>query len=210
MTYLAHSAKPKRGIPVQSYAEHVGNVVKAAVSNAECAAEHSRKFGNLLRTGVRLAAEFHDLGKLDDFNQEVLRANRGKMLNHVDAGVAHLLDGTPTAPRTTAALTVFAHHIGLPNIAEEAAKGAGMVFRDGEPAPNGTPLRELTDQRLRDYAQRHQHCLSMLPPISVGDIKVPAPPMLLRMALSCLVDAESHSDTAGTTAIRPLIRNRRL
>ena len=52
------------------------------------------KYGDLLQVAVRRAAEFHDLGKLDDVNQEVLRTNSGKMLNHVDAGVAHLLDGS--------------------------------------------------------------------------------------------------------------------
>jgi hypothetical protein len=41
MNYLAHSAKPKRGIPEQSYADHIGNVVQAAVSNADHVAEHS-------------------------------------------------------------------------------------------------------------------------------------------------------------------------
>ena len=47
-----------------------------------------QSFGELLRAAVRLAAEFHDLGKLRRVNQEVLRTNHGKMLNHVDAGRA--------------------------------------------------------------------------------------------------------------------------
>jgi hypothetical protein len=195
MNYLAHSAKPKRGIPEQSYADHVGNVVQAAVSNADRAAEHSPKFADLLRTAVRLAAEYHDLGKLDDLNQEVLRTSHGNMLNHVDAGVAHLLDGPPSSARTAAALAVFAHHVGLPSIAEEAAKGAGKVFRDCQPIPNGTPLREVTNLRLSEYRQRHRACLPTLSTAKVNDTKAPVPQWLLRIALACLVDAD-HADTA--------------
>jgi CRISPR-associated endonuclease/helicase Cas3 len=195
MTFLAHSARPNRGIGEQSYAEHIGNVVDIAQSNVDRAARYSQTYGELLRIAVRQAAEYHDLGKLDDSNQEVLRANRGKMFNHVDAGVAHLLDGPPSVARTIAALAAFAHHIGLPNIADEAAKGARKVFRDCEPTTNGQPLREITDQRLADYRQRHNACRPNSGPSVFGGIQHPAPPMILRMALSCLVDAD-HSDTA--------------
>lgn len=194
MTYLAHSARPKHGIPEQSYAEHIGNVADAAVLNADRAAKHSSKFGELLRVAVRQAAEFHDLGKLDDLNQKVLRTNSGKMLNHVDAGVAHLLEGPASSARTVGALAAFAHHIGLPNIADEVAKGAGKVFRDCEPTANGQPLHEFTNQRLAEYRQRHHTCRPNVPS-DFGELRTPAPPMLLRLALSCLVDAD-HSDTA--------------
>lgn len=197
MMYLAHSARPKRGIPEQSYAEHIGNVADAAVGNADRAANHSSRFGEVLRMAVRNAAEFHDLGKLDDLNQEVLRTNRAGSLpvNHVDAGVAHLLDGPATTARTAAALAAYAHHIGLPNIAEEVAKGTGKVFRDGETGADGQPLREYTNQRLAEYRQRHRSCRQTASPNDFGQSRSPSPPMLLRMALSCLVDAD-HSDTA--------------
>lgn len=195
MTYLAHSARPERGIPEQEYRDHIENVVARAVGNADRAAVYSSKYGDLLRIAVRQAAEFHDLGKLDDTNQSVLRNNPGKMLNHVDAGVAHLLDGSPSSVRTVAALAAFAHHIGLPTIAEEGAKGTGKVFRDAEPIPDGTPLRELTNRLLNEYRRRHQSCNMKLPPAKELDVRLAAPPILLRLALSCLVDAD-HSDTA--------------
>lgn len=195
MTYLAHSARPERGIPEQEYRDHIENVVDIAVGNADRAATYSTKYGDLLRAAVRLAAELHDLGKLDEINQEVLRTNRGKMLNHVDAGVAHLLDRSPNSIHTVAALAVLAHHIGLPTIADEGAKGAGKVFRDSGPLFDGTPLRELTNRLLNEYRRRHQTCATNLPPSNQLDVKLAAPPMLLRLALSCLVDAD-HSDTA--------------
>ena len=65
MTYLAHSARPDRGIPEQGYRDHIENVVSNAVGNSDRAAVFSTKYGDLLRAAVRLAAEFHDLGKLD-------------------------------------------------------------------------------------------------------------------------------------------------
>ena len=102
--------------PEQEYRDHIENVVGMAVGNADRAAVYSAMYGDVLRAAVRKAAEFHDLGKLDETNQEVLRNNRGKMLNHVDAGVAHILDGPPNSARVVAALAAFAHHIGLPAI----------------------------------------------------------------------------------------------
>jgi CRISPR-associated endonuclease/helicase Cas3 len=195
MKYLAHSARPDRRVPEQEYSEHIRNVVADATDNADSAAAYSETHGDLLRAAVRLGAEFHDLGKLDAINQEVLRTNRGKMLNHVDAGVAHLLDCSPNSVRTVAALAVFAHHIGLPTIAEEGAKGEGRVFRDATPVSDGMPLRDLTNRLLSEYRLRHQSCVSDLPTDCQLEIRLPATPMLLRMALSCLVDAD-HSDTA--------------
>lgn len=195
MTYLAHSARTQRGIAAQTYAAHVANVIDAAAANADGAARHTLKYGEMLRTAVRLAAEFHDLGKLDDFNQNVLRSNRGKMLNHVDAGVAHILDGPPSTARTVAALTAFAHHAGLPSIATENAKGTGRVFRDCGEGSDGASVREVTNRRLTDYGRRHQSCLPSLPGVSIPETRTPVPPMVLRVALSCLVDAD-HSDTA--------------
>ena len=152
MTYLAHSAKPERRVPVQEYRDHIESVVRVAVTNADCVAKHSAKYGELLRAAVRQAAEFHDLGKLDETNQEVLRNNRGKMLNHVDAGVAHLLKDARRGSEVLAAVSVFAHHIGLPEWAVESTRGAGKILRDTELTMGGVALSDLTNQRLESAA----------------------------------------------------------
>ncbi len=151
----------------------------------------------MLRAAVRQAAEFHDLGKLDETNQEVLRTNRGKMLNHVDAGVAHLLDGPLDSRRLAAAIVIYAHHIGLPEMAAEnpQVRGRDKIFRDDEATHDGTPLRELTNRLLNEYRRRHESCVENLPAADQREIRLLAPPMLLRLALACLVDAD-HSDTA--------------
>src|SRR5207302_10219192 len=117
--------------------------------------QHSAKYGELLRAAVRRAAEFHDLGKLDDLNQEVLRTNRGKMLNHVDAGVAHSLKNAHCGFEMLAAIMVFAHHIGLPEWAFESTRGVGRFLRDTEPTTLGVPLNVLSNQRLDEYQKRH-------------------------------------------------------
>jgi len=197
MIYLAHSKRPKQGVPEQTYPEHVGNVVNAAVAKADRAAQHSPRYGTLLRAAVRGAAEFHDLGKLDDLNQQVLRTNQGKMLNHVDAGVAHLLDGTVSGERLIAAITIFAHHIGLPALNDQgpSVRGRDKMFRDCESVPGGESMREWTNDRLTEYRKRHQSVVPSLPVVKTAPSSEPAVPLVLRLALSCLVDAD-HSDTA--------------
>ena len=53
MTYLAHSARPDRGIPVQEYRDHIENVVCNAVGNADRAAVFSEKYVDFLRAAVK-------------------------------------------------------------------------------------------------------------------------------------------------------------
>ena len=100
--FFAHSTDPERGIPAQDYAAHVGSVVKHASKAADKAGQYSSCDGELLRKIVPLAAEFHDLGKLDKENQEVLsgkRKARKLPIQHTDAGTAYLLDKLQSASR---------------------------------------------------------------------------------------------------------------
>lgn len=134
-----------------------------------------------------LAAEYHDLGKLDPANQAVLACEGGKgrlPLNHVDAGSAYLLQ----TKSPFAALMVYSHHRGLPSIPTERTK-AKSVLRDVE-------LKDITEARLNDYLEVHQSLIRNVPSSEgEGEGQVSLQPILARMALSCLVDAD-HSDTA--------------
>ena len=196
MKYLAHSARPKKAVPTQDYAKHVAAVVKGAASNAEAASEYSSTFGTLLQAATRIAAEFHDLGKLDDENQRVLRSDHSRLpINHVDAGVAHIFCEGIDQVRQAAALLVYAHHVGLPALQEESVRGAGCVFRDETSLISGISLREHTDQMLVEYLCRHESEVSSLPPIAEPTRFQAPSPLFLRIALSCLADAD-HSDTA--------------
>src|SRR5579885_2678034 len=107
--YLAHSARPDRGIPAQEYGEHVRASRDLARQYAEECGRYSPLYGEMLVAAAMLAGEFHDLGKLDDANQKVLAGtSSGKLpVPHVDAGAAHLLQGGNQASKY-AALVCYA------------------------------------------------------------------------------------------------------
>jgi CRISPR-associated endonuclease/helicase Cas3 len=200
---LAHSARPKRGISAQPYAKHIFNVTKGSVERATTAAKFTETFGGLLRAAVRLAGEFHDLGKLDSVNQQILRtiSNRKLDIRHEDAGVAHLLNqGSMNFIRNLAALVIYSHHKGLPSIIHESNRKE-HCFRDCDSLENCDagfgckPLRQLTDERLEAYLKTHNAFVGGLPEVDVRNPSQSAPPLLCRISLSCLVDAD-HTDTA--------------
>lgn len=199
MELLAHSARPKDGIPPQPYAEHVQNVLVQAEKNAREAAKYSRCETERLIRAVRLAAEFHDLGKLDRENQIAFARGSTKTplpINHADAGVAHLFTSGPQD--LLAATLVYAHHAGLPDFQDQRNNKKGWVLRDATPIRQGNPLKIVTDQRLQEYIEEHLHALGSAAqeggPAS-ADCLSPVQPLFYRIALSCIVDADHH-DTA--------------
>ncbi len=198
MQLLAHSARPDEGIAAQRYAEHITKVFAAAASKADRAAAHSSCYGSLLRTAVRLAALFHDLGKLDPANQKVLASGRREKLpiNHWDAGVAHLFDDPARVDlaKQLAAAVVYAHHQGLPSIPAEVQKGDDS-FRDCTRQADGRALRQIVDERLPQYLAAHHDAVPGLGMDGLDSQVTHLPPLLVRLALSCLVDAD-HADTA--------------
>lgn len=138
-----------------------------------------------------MAAAYHDLGKLDEIFQNILRGNRTNRegFNHVDAGTAHLLN----QKQGEAALCCFAHHIGLPSLPKEKARADGRLFlRDeGELKGVGITSRQRTDEFLDSYLAHHH---AIFPAQSPGR-PVKFSGLVRRLALSCLVDGD-HSDTA--------------
>lgn len=185
--YLARSPKPEKGIPAQTYKQHVSEVRRMATDFAEKVAAYSA-YGPLLRDAVGYAAAYHDLGKLDTGNQHVLKTGKGHLpVKHWDAGAAHLMSQPKYLANMIAALFVYSHHEGLPSIAKEIDKAAGKfrVFT----------AKENTDAWLSQYLSEHT--------TEVGESGVSkldwkgkaATPFFMRMALSCLVDAD-HTDSA--------------
>src|SRR2546426_1053113 len=87
---LAHSAHD--GATEQSYRAHVGEVIRMAMEFGREAASFCPKWRGDFLAALEMAANYHDLGKLDEIFQEDLRHNRRQTrLNHVDAGTAYLL-----------------------------------------------------------------------------------------------------------------------
>lgn len=122
--YLAHSVK--EGCPAQSYRDHVSAVTERAVQYATEAGRYCALGSAQLELVARQSGQLHDLGKLDDENQAVLRNPGGKQRhlphNHVDAGAAALL----SEENLYSALAVYSHHRGLPNMAEEGNRGNAL------------------------------------------------------------------------------------
>lgn len=191
MVPLAHSAKPSEGIDSQSYRDHVESVLRGTVERCVDMTEYYTGYKGFLVEALRLAAEYHDLGKLDQADQEVLMHHPRKSLpvNHVDAGVAHIIGRDPV--RQLAALSVYSHHVGLPDIPDVLADREDNRFRD-------TSIKQRTDAHLGIYLASHRQALAIhdsrnkaracSSPTSVSGL-------LFRLVLSCLVDAD-HSDTA--------------
>lgn len=203
---LAHSAKPERGITAQGYHEHIIQAREWALDNARAAGEHSPKCAALLQAVVGLAAEYHDMGKLDEANQRVLRGDvRAKKLpiNHVDAGAAHLWQQTDAANKL-AARVAYAHHRGLASFPAETAKKylrqdlpQGLSYRDDKSKidSTGQALVDYTNEHLSAYLAAHR---SGIPDLSLsynGKPQLETPNLFLRMALSCMVDGD-HGDSA--------------
>lgn len=189
MSYLAHSARPDRGIPSQEYRDHVIATRQRAQTNASNAGHYASRYAKLLESVAALSGEFHDMGKLDDENQAVLQgiASAKKLpVQHVDAGTAHLL-AKATQWHGFAAFVSYSHHIGLPSRAAELNKGE-LFLRDENTVAT-------TQSRLSQYLERHCSCITEQVAMPASPIEISHPQLFLRMALSCLVDAD-HGDTA--------------
>ncbi len=188
---LAHSARD--GATEQSYRDHVENVFREASRFARAAAAWSPKWCGSFVAAVERAAVYHDLGKLDELFQEILRHNRKNRhgFNHVEAGAAHLL----RLKQFEAAFTVYAHHIGLPSFPKEKAKlanGENLVFRDTDELDGlGQAAWQRTDEHLESYLHQHHKLFAPVAPVTNQHFSG----LVRRLALSCLVDAD-HSDTA--------------
>lgn len=134
--YLAHSATDK--YPSQTYKSHITGVMEKAIqytTEIECYAEKSN---GIITKITQESAWLHDLGKLEEKNQEVLRGEkkiRHLPINHVDAGSAVFLKRR----KLDSAVLVYSHHKGLPDISTECGRGAN-AFRD-----RNTDIKKQTD-----------------------------------------------------------------
>jgi len=189
---LAHS--PRGDVPAQDYVTHVTEVRAGAIGNARRASDFYSGDRDSFVGWVDAAAVYHDLGKLDDENQAVLKEDSRKPLPiaHEDAGVAEL-DGLNHGEP---AVLVAAHHGGLFSLKEELQKGPRLFRLLDRETPAGIRVADHVDAAGRLDAYREAHVRAGCPVLS------PAEPLALhgcgftrRVALSCLVDAD-HGDTA--------------
>lgn len=195
MTLLAHSPQPKNQIPAQLYAAHIESVAELAVRHTSELTAHATD-GRLLNLVVRSAAEFHDLGKLDPGNQDTLSGSGRLPVHHEDAGVAHLLRTSPQLAARLAAILVFSHHRGLPDVPKHLTREARLQFRDLRLDESGRITKDHTDNQLTEYLRLHQSVVANTGQSTYSNEQLHGNmPVFLRLALSCLVDAD-HFDTA--------------
>ena len=190
---LAHSAKD--GISAQTYEEHVHGVCEKATRYAKEAESYAVDESGILSAVVEKSALLHDLGKLEEQNQKALRSLDNKQhhlpINHVDAGCAAL----KAENCLYSALTVYAHHRGLPDMVTELQREAS-IFRDEH-----VTTRDHTDAVLDDLLC--EHC-ELFPSRVSGETQMynGDQGVFFRMALSCLADAD-HTDTAAAYGQAP-------
>lgn len=186
MIYYAHS--PKDEFKAQTYAEHVYNVRFLAQKHAKEVEMYAKNDAQMLNLIADKAAEYHDLGKLDERNQSILSGEisaKNLPINHTDAGAAHCLN-TETNAALSAAV-IQSHHFGFPDLIAEFNKG-DLIFRD-------IKIAAEVDKKLSTYEEIHKSLISNPTPIQ-GDEKINGDAsVFLRMLLSCIADAD-HTDTA--------------
>lgn len=189
---LAKSA-PKGKQRGQSYRNHVFHVWRWALMFATAMRDYAPKEWASVIEAIKIAAYYHDLGKLDPLIQRVFVQGSGALVvDHVDAGVAHLLNHE----NFMGAWLVRSHHgPGLPSKSKHFGVVDAMRLRGGRHATHKDEKWKWqcsrTDEFLDRYLAIHQSVLGKYP---VQAYKA-RHGLCMRLALSCLVDAD-HSASA--------------
>ena len=189
---LAHS--PRQGASAQTSYTHITNVRNKAVCNAESSAAFYTGNQEAFVDWLKAASVYHDLGKLEKANQDVLKHESRKPLPiaHEDAGVAALWK----LLRKESAVLVAAHHAGLFSKSEESPPNKKRPFRDERQPPflNGCSIDNHVDVHFNEYLTSHEKAgLGIFAETGEGELHRCG--LTRRIALSCLVDAD-HGDTA--------------
>jgi len=203
---LAHSPS-KGGMPGDPYQRHVNGVRCGARERAEAMLRYASNLPLGILESIEAAAIFHDLGKLDPEIQAVFRKGRGHSLrwDHIDAGVAYLSH----EQNWMAAWLARAHHSpGLPEWADQFVDGRRLRGRrrDDETKERYDEQIEHTDLMIKLYLSLHE---AIVGPYAVQR-RCPIHGLAMRLALSCLVDAD-HADSAfyDTGRLAPAAPNQR-
>jgi CRISPR-associated endonuclease Cas3-HD len=185
--FYAHSPDKKKAADAQSYESHIRGVIGRAEVAAMELCKYARLDGELLLKAVKQAAEFHDLGKLDEANQKVLSGEKkakGLPRQHTDAGTAIFLDEKNLS--LVCAAIIQAHHIGYSDFVQLRNEGLGF-FRDKN-------ISEHVDKTLPELLHIHRSLINDSRLKNTDKIQGDRS-IFFRLALSCLADAD-HTDTA--------------
>lgn len=190
---LARSADLGRGIREQTYVDHVMGVRNRMTRYWSDVTAHIQ---GTVANPVG-AADDHDFGKLLPENQAVLRlAQRNQHLpvNHVDAGVAKVMQ----EGQFLHALLIYAHHQGLPDLADVEVDDRNKWLRDMREIAEGQTVKTRIYGWLPEGIQLHERLCCR--PLCKTNEPVHSQ-MEIRMMFSCLVDAD-HTDAQEHEGIR--------
>lgn len=204
--FAAHSGISERGIPPQLYQEHVRNMLSLA-SNWDNILPVS------LKEVVRLSIMFHDLGKLSENCQKILRQkdpSEEKMENHVEAGISYCINRykeTKNEAWVYAAYFIQGHHIGFGDFPELIRQGFDPKslntffefnedkFRDNREY-NGQRFSKYIDESVLELVEISKRLMPDLDWEAKTDLDFSNLSSIdLRMALSVFSDAD-HLDTS--------------
>jgi len=217
--YLARSADQKAGIPPQLYEDHVMGVFngcRTRLSDMEKFCPDKELF-QAMKVALLLAAEYHDLGKLDAQAAEVLGGrSEAKLINHVDAGVAFLLrehQKSGALEFLLAAVFVHSHHIGLVNQEDVLEESISGLMTKINPKPKirdnkscevyslseDATVKDRVDRSLEIYLERHRSLVGNLNEKSTVNQLACSRGLknflVVKMFLSVLCDSD-HEDAA--------------
>jgi len=185
MIYYAHSKK--YDIPEQEYSAHIRGVRSLAHEYVRDMISYSECDKALLSQAVEKASTYHDIGKLNKDNQDVLSgkiSSKSLPRNHVDAGAAHFLNSKHFS--AVSAAVIQAHHIGFPDFSDEMNKG-DAIFRDSSIASD-------VDCELPKLVAIHDNLIDIHFEYDEEEMKGDRS-VFFRLLLSCIADAD-HTDTA--------------
>ena len=221
MPLFAHSGNKKTGVKQQLYSDHIANVCDLSESYLTDCLRNSnfpQPERNFLFDVVRLSAYYHDIGKLDDNSQVILSGedvSEGRMLNHVDAGVALLLkkyEVTKFPQYLMAAYFVHSHHIGLQNfdtlfkekksflssefVPMEGIRDHRNIEETYKIVSEHVSVNKYVNSKLEYYEQLHNQAVGRAITLLYDKKNIPSSAFVLKMAFSCLIDAD-HTDTGN-------------
>ncbi len=220
MSYIAHT--PPKDFPERQphrYVDHIGEVSIYGLALFDylllfCSFEANEK--RQLRQSLQSALMLHDIGKLDEDNQLVLRSDHSGCLkvDHLEAGVAiademgnellgwlirgHHAPGLPSKKTEKYFIKQLRNKFKLP-LSSYCLRG-GRYARDKNSADweKHKDAILLTNNRLQDYKKRQVETCGEWPKL---DVKLPAANLTIRKMLSCLVDADHTSAACYSQSI---------
>ncbi len=222
MELIAHTPpKMQPDIGLHPYAGHICDMLSYGMPLFE----YMLSFSSLpegpkkiLQETLKIALMLHDMGKLDELNQKVLRdgSKGGLPVDHLDAGIAV----ANQMGNELAALLIRGHHApGLANYKQEKIKCKrlarnfediglpvekwflrGVRFnREDVTEQNLYKYKEIiqhTEKNLQNYICRQKECCGNYPKCKVS---LPEQGLITRLMISVLVDAD-HSSAAAYSA----------